>query len=199
MAQKTLVIDLDRCIGCHSCEVACKQENGVALGVNWNKVLAVGPIGTFPDLEQYFLPAVCQECYDPACVEACPTGASYKREDGVVLINHEVCIGCRYCIMACPYGVRNYNKDTKVVEKCTLCTQLTDVGGKPACVKACPGKARFYGDIDDPNSDVSRVLAKAGSDSVHSLPDPGNHPSVRYILHRKSAVWQQGRVEGELV
>jgi Fe-S-cluster-containing dehydrogenase component len=191
MAQKTLVIDLDRCIGCHSCEVACKQENGVSLDVNWNKVLSVGPTGIFPDVEQYFLPTVCQECYKPECVKVCPTGASYKRADGTVLINREICIGCRYCMMACPYGVRNFNKEKKVVEKCTLCTHLTDAGGNPACVKACCGSARFYGDIDDPNSEVSRVLREAGSDSVHKLPDPGNHPSVRYILHRKIATWKE--------
>jgi Fe-S-cluster-containing dehydrogenase component len=191
MPQKALVIDLDRCIGCFGCEVSCKQENGVALDLNWNKVLSVGPTGTFPDVEQYFLPTVCQECAHPPCVDVCPTGASYKRADGTVLIDKEKCIGCRYCMMACPYGVRNFNKAEKVVEKCTLCVQLTDTGGQPACVKACTGKARFYGDLDDPRSDVSKVLAEAGSDSVHSLPDVGNHPSTRYILHRKTATWKE--------
>ncbi|MCL2892867.1 4Fe-4S dicluster domain-containing protein [Brenneria tiliae] len=193
MVQKTLVIDLDRCIGCYACEVACKLENGVALGVFYNKVLTVGPSGTFPDLEQYFLPTVCQGCTDPPCVKVCPTGASYKTDDGHVLIDKETCIGCRYCMMACPYGARSYNEETHTVEKCTLCNHLEAVGEQPACVKACCGNARFFGDIDDPDSNVARVLKEAGSDSVHALPDVGNHPSVRYILHRQTALWRENQ------
>ena len=192
MSQKTMVVNLDRCIGCRGCEVACKQENGVALGSYWGKVLNVGPNGKYPNLEMYFLPTLCQECKSPECVKACPTGASYKRnEDGIVLIDKEKCIGCRYCMMACPYGVRSFNKETKVVEKCTLCVQLQAVGEKPACVKNCSAKARLFGDIDDPNSDVSKALKEAGSANVHALPDVGNHPSVRYILHRKTATWKE--------
>lgn len=192
MAQKVLVIDLDRCIGCRGCEVACKQENGVVLGSAWNKVRTVGPSGKYPDVEMYFFPAVCQQCREPQCVKVCPTGASYKRsEDGIVLVDKEKCIGCRYCMMACPYGVRSFNKEMRVVEKCTLCIQLQEAGEKPACVKNCPGKARLFGDIDDPDSDVSVAIKNAGGDSVHALPDVGNQPSGRYILHRKTAVWKE--------
>lgn len=191
MSQRTMVVDLDRCIGCKSCEVACKQENGVILGCVWNKVLTVGPTGTFPKVEMYFLPAMCQQCKDAPCVRVCPTGASYKAEDGVILVNKETCIGCQYCMMACPYGVRSFNQETKVVEKCTLCTQLQAVGEQPACVKNCPAKCRFVGDIDDPNSEVAKVISKAGSDSVHVLPDVGNHPSARYVLHSETAEWKE--------
>jgi Fe-S-cluster-containing dehydrogenase component len=190
--RKTLAIDLDRCIGCYTCEVSCKQENGVALGLSWNKVLTVGPSGRYPDVQMYFLPTMCQECEDPPCVKTCPTGASYKRPDGIVLIDKAKCIGCQLCMKACPYGARSFNTETKVVEKCTLCLHLQEAGDKPACVKSCVAKARFFGDADDPNSDVSKALKAAGSDNVHSLPELGNNkPSVRYILHPKTAKWTQ--------
>ena len=102
MAQKTLVIDLDRCIGCHACEVACKVENNVPMGVYYNKVLTIGPVGKYPDIYQYFLPTVCQNCKDAPCVKVCPTGASYKTEDGQVLVDKEKCIGCKMCTKVCP-------------------------------------------------------------------------------------------------
>jgi Fe-S-cluster-containing dehydrogenase component len=187
-----LVIDLDRCSGCHSCEVHCKMQNKVDLGVYWNKVLLVGPTGTFPDIEQYALPMQCQQCKDAPCAKVCPTGATYRdKKTNVVLINKEKCLGCKYCMMACPYGVRSFNKAEKVVEKCTLCPQLTSAGEKPACVHNCCTGARSYGDLDDPTSDVSKVVAAAGSRNVHALPDVGNHPSTRYILHQETATWRE--------
>ena len=93
--------------------------------------------------------------------------------------------------MACPYEARTYPEEMKVVEKCTLCVHLQAVGEQPACVKNCPGKARFFGDLDDPESDAAKALRQAGSDSVHAMPDVGNHPTARYIMHRKTAIWRE--------
>jgi DMSO reductase iron-sulfur subunit len=187
MTQYAILIDLDKCVGCHSCTVACKQENGIKPGIFWSKVHQIGPTGTFPDLEMYFLPVLCQHCADPECVRVCPTGASAKRDDGIVLVDHNQCIGCQYCVLACPYGVRTYNQDTGVIEKCTMCAQLVERGDIPACVRTCTGKARVFGDISDPNSEISQKILEAG-DKVFTLVDVGNQPSVHYILRR--ATWR---------
>ena len=191
MAHYAIVVDLDRCIGCHGCEIACKNENNIALGEYWNKVVERGPFGEYPDVEMYFLPTMCQQCQDAPCVNVCPTGASYRDADGMVLVDKEKCIGCKYCMMACPYGVRSWSPSEHVVEKCTLCGQLTSVGEEPKCVAACCASARFYGDLDDPNSDASKALAAAGADSVHRLKDVGNGPQTAYILSAKYAEWKE--------
>ena len=192
MAHYAIVVDLDRCIGCHGCEIACKNENEVELGSFWNKVVQVGPFGDYPRLQQYFLPVMCQQCENAPCTHVCPTGASYRDPDtNVVLVDKEKCIGCKYCMMACPYGVRSWSPSEHVVEKCTLCGQLTAAGELPKCVAACCGSARFYGDLDDPSSDAAKALAAAGSDSVHRLKDVGNGPQTAYILSSKYADWKE--------
>ena len=187
-----LVLNLDRCTGCDSCVAACKFENNIGLGINWNRVVPVGPTGTHPDLEMYWIPGQCQQCTSAACISVCPTGASYRdTQTGVVLINKESCIGCHYCSYACPYGVRIYNKKEGVMEKCTLCQHLTTNGTQPACVVCCATGARFYGDLDDSNSEVSRELAKYPAEAIHALPDSaGTHPTTRYILSPRIAKWQ---------
>lgn len=113
-------------------------------------------------------------------MHVCPTGASCRDADGKVLVDKEKCIGCKYCMMACPYGVRSWNAKERAVEKCTLCGQLTSAGQEPACVAACCANARFYGDMDDASSDPA---------SVHTLHDAGNKPLTRYILSEKIATW----------
>lgn len=192
--RRCLVVDLDRCSGCDSCVTACKHENNINLGNYWNRVVPVGPSGTYPDIEQYWMPVHCQQCEKAGCISVCPTGASYRDEKtGVVLVDKAKCIGCQYCIYACPYGVRTYNEIEKVVEKCTLCSHITaDGSGVPACVHNCCCGARFYGDLDDPESDVSKALAAADPSSVHRLPDPDNvNPASAYILSSQTAQWKE--------
>jgi len=200
--QLGIVTDLNRCVGCLACAVDCKMENNVEIGLYWNKVLRVGPNfkragAKFPDVEMYFIPLQCQHCKNPPCVKVCPTGASRKKADGTVQIDKATCIGCKLCMKACPYGVRSFNPDTNVVEKCTLCTQLTTQGKAPQCVSGCGGRARFFGDLDDPNSAPSKRLKEAASVHVHALQDEGNHPSFRFIL--KKFAWKGGKTNFEKI
>lgn len=191
MAHNCIVVNLDKCTGCYGCEIACKMENDVALGEYWNRVIEVGPFGEYPEITRYKLPSMCQQCEDAPCVHVCPTGASYRDENNVVLVDREKCIGCKYCMMACPYGVRNWNAETRTVEKCTLCGHLTSQGELPACVKSCAAGARFYGDLDDPDSDVSKELARYDEDAIHTLEDVGNKPATRYIYSRQYGEWKE--------
>jgi len=212
MTQYAIVTDLNRCVGCLACSVACKVVNSVAIGQYWNKVLRIGPYpntegGTFPDTYMYFLTVQCQHCKDPECVKVCPTEASHKLEDGTVQIDKSKCIGCQFCVMACPYGVRYLNKTERVVEKCTLCEQKTAAGELPQCVAQCGGRARFFGDLDqglesfrgagkvtkdDPSYDavlngtctLGEIAKPFTDDEVYALPDVGNKPSFRYILRK---------------
>ena len=142
MTQMAMVFDLDRCVGCESCTVACKRENNVRLGDFWSKVLRIGPTGKFPDLELYWLPVLCQHCKDPQCTQVCPTGASHKREDGIVLIDKDKCIGCKTCIIACPFGHPFFDVQERVTVKCDYCD------GIPQCVFFCNVKAVDYVDAD---------------------------------------------------
>ncbi len=183
-----IVTDLNRCMGCLSCSVACKMVHNVPIGSFYCKVLRIGPNpvndgGNFPDVEMYFLPLMCQHCSEPACVAVCPTGASYKSADGTVLIDQEKCSGCKLCLDACPYDSRFYNEQMNLVEKCTMCNDLVAQGMEPACVSECCGRARAFGDLDDPGSAASKMLG-SGGENIFSLADSGNHPAFRYILRK---------------
>ncbi len=184
-----MIVDLDRCIGCRGgCRVACKTEHEIALGDSRSKLYTMGPEGTYPDLEMYFIPVMCQQCENPSCVAVCPTGACYKSsEDGVIYIDKNRCIGCESCKNACPYQAIILNKEMRVVDKCNLCAERREKGETPACVQNCSGRALMYGDISDPESEVSKALEKAGSDHIFALEDSGNHPAGRYIL--RGAKW----------
>ena len=144
MPRKCLVINLDRCTGCDSCIVSCKFENHLPLGTFYNRVMQVGPTGSYPNVERYNLPVQCQQCTHARCVEVCPTGASYRdSESGIVLVDESKCIGCQYCLYACPYGVRTFSEADGVARKCTLCQHLTANGSaEPACVHNCCCGAR---------------------------------------------------------
>jgi len=168
------------------------MENNVPIGLYYIRVLRVGPKpkyqgAKFPDVEMYFMPMQCQHCKDAPCVKACPQGAFSKTAEGIVLLDRNLCVGAQQCTLACPYGVPQFNKDQYVTEKCTLCSHLVQEGGKPMCVTGCVGLARTFGDLDDPNSKVSKLVAEAG-DKVHTLPDSGNSPAFKYILGKETWV-----------
>ena len=183
-----MVIDLLRCIGCHSCSVACKAEFKVPLGV-WRSWVKVGEHGSYPRTSRSFLPLLCNHCEKPACVDACPTKASYKREDGAVLIKEDVCIACGLCISACPYKARFFNHEKKIADKCTFCIHRADEGVEPACVNTCPAKARTFGDLSDPRSEVSKLVASTPTKVLK--PGFKTEPSVLYV---GASQWQLDQV-----
>ena len=151
------VIDQDRCIGCHACTVACKQEHSVPLGVTRTYVKQV-ELGTFPKPQRRFQVTRCNQCSNPPCVSACPTAAMYQRPDGIVDFDRDRCIGCKACIAACPYDAIYIDPESHTAEKCNFCTHRIDIGLEPACVVVCPTQAILVGDMNDPDSQVSRIL-----------------------------------------
>jgi molybdopterin-containing oxidoreductase family iron-sulfur binding subunit len=202
-----MVIDTKRCLGCFACTIACKSKNNLPNEKIWNRVECVGgefydtPSGTYEqgNLSMYYTPISCQHCAVPACMAVCPVEAIEKRDDGIVTQDNEKCIGCKLCIDACPYQVRTFNESepeyyidfplgdwdapkhkANTVEKCTYCANRVDRGESPACMLLCPSRARFWGDLDDPDSDVSKYLADR--QGIQLLADKGTEPSCYYIM-----------------
>jgi len=149
MNQKNIYIDIEYCIGCQACEIACKQENNIPVGIKWINVVKVGPRMVEGKLRMDFVPMLCKHCAKAPCIDACPEKAMTKRSDGIVLINQELCIGCMACAEACSFGAIQLNPQTQAAEMCTLCVHLVDAGLEPACVRACPSQCMYFGDINE--------------------------------------------------
>lgn len=164
MAQKkyVMLIDTERCINCKACEVSCRAEWNTPVGFsrNWVSEVVSEDSSGLPKLS--FLSGRCQHCDDPPCVTACPTGSSYKRDDGIVLVDREICTGCEFCIDACPYDARFRDPTDGMVSKCTFCAPRVDAGEEPACVHVCWTRALTFGDVNDPESEVSKKLSEGG-------------------------------------
>ncbi|MBA4536740.1 4Fe-4S dicluster domain-containing protein [Bacillus aquiflavi] len=203
-----MVIDLQKCVGCDTCTVSCKAENRTPPGISYNVVMEQMS-GDFPNVSLVNLPRPCMQCDQPPCVQVCPTRATYKLDNGIVAIDNDRCIGCRYCIVACPYGARSYDfgdsyeemlgyndvtspeygvdrgerKKGKTpvgtIRKCSFCFHRLERGEEPACVETCIGDARFFGDINDPNSTVSKLAASPRAFRLKE--ELGTEPSVIYL------------------
>ncbi len=195
-----MVLDLKRCIGCYSCTIACKQDNATPPGMSHAPVYQT-EVGRYPKAKRIFIPVLCNHCKDPPCVKACPTGAMHKRADGIVLVDQDRCCGVRSCVLACPYGAiqfydspvgyfkegltpyeeiayAKYQKRT--VRKCDLCADRIDQSLDPSCVLACPTNCRIFGDLDDKDSNPSKLLKERGGGKA-LLAEAGTNPSVLYV------------------
>ena len=214
MKKLGLVIDLDTCVGCHACAVACKEWNGGSKvsgplsdyapqggepsGVWFNRVRHY-EAGEYPDSKSLNVPMSCMQCEDADCVTVCPTGASYKREDGIVLVDQDKCMGCNLCAWACPYGARELDDSSGTMKKCTLCVDRIDnlllplEERQPACVLACPTQARHFGDLADPESAVSKLVAER--EGYGMLPELGYKPVNRYLPSRRAPQVPKARAQ----
>lgn len=216
----SMVIDLRKCVGCHSCTVSCIAENKLPPGVVYRPVMTE-EIGTYPNVAERYIPRPCMQCEDPPCVPVCPVDATWKREDGIVEIDYDQCIGCRYCITACPYSARTfdegrlYNQDVKEqtafvgekaksyelqpmyeygkiwpresddspignTRKCNFCIHRVEKGLLPECVVSCIGRATYFGDMNDPKSLVSELIASPNA--MRLKEEMGTNPKVYYLM-----------------
>ncbi|WP_275099797.1 4Fe-4S dicluster domain-containing protein [Sedimenticola hydrogenitrophicus] len=217
MTRYVMVADINRCVGCQTCTAACKQTNATAPGVQWRKVLDF-EVGTYPNVRRAFIPVGCNHCLDAPCADACPTQATYKRPDGIVAIDYDRCIGCAYCIQACPYQARDrvdipnkaygkafgqmkheqkvpHSERRAVAQKCTFCVERIDYGtanglipgidpdATPACANSCIADALTFGDIEDPDSNVSKLLRTHEYFQMHAELETGS--GFYYLWERK--------------
>ena len=203
MARWGMVFDMKRCIGCNACVVGCKQENSLPDGVFFTKTLSE-EYGVYPNVNRVYIPTLCNHCEDAPCEKVCPSGATYTRDDGIVMVDSDKCIGCGSCAVACPYDQRNemtadlfkdglfgtgeltpfeeqgYIRFTPgMVTKCDFCSGRVDEGLDPACVITCPTDARIFGDLDDPDSKPSKLIREKGGRAP--LPEKNTKPKVYYV------------------
>lgn len=181
MTRKGFYFDQRKCMGCRTCQVACKDKNDLPVGVLFRKVTS-WQTGTYPNATTYHFAATCNHCENPACVEVCPNSATYiNEEDGTVQHDDSKCIGCQYCVNACPYGHPQFIEELSVVHRCNGCIELRNAGEVPACVAACPMRALEFGDIDE-----LRAAHPEGVDQIAILPDASaTRPSV--VVNAKEA------------
>lgn len=191
--QLAFYIDLSTCVGCRACQVACKDKNNLSVDVTWRRVIDYGggawvvrpEFGGYPqpnNVYAYSLSKSCMHCENPACVQVCPTQAMHKRDDGIVLVNQDLCIGCRYCQWACPYGAPQFDEKKGVMTKCDFCQDLLAQGQNPVCVDSCPMRAIEYGEL-------AELRAKYGTvNAVEPLPPASfTSPSLVVTPHPHSA------------
>ena len=165
MARYGMLINTKKCIGCYACRVACQRQNNLLPTEDFIRY-EEHEVGTYPNVRVETVPLQCMHCEDAPCVAVCPTGAAYIGADGIVGVDHGRCIGCLYCMAACPYGVRIQIEKTGVIEKCRFCWYEGEPGNPPACVGTCISGARVFGDLDDPDSDISREIARTNAQPI---------------------------------
>lgn len=181
-----MVIDLRKCVGCQACTVGCSIENQAPIGqfrttVKQYEVTLDNGNTELQNVKSFMLPRLCNHCENPPCVKVCPVQATFQREDGIVMVDNERCVACAYCVQACPYDARFINEDTLTADKCTFCAHRLEQGLLPACVETCVGGARVIGDLNDPSSEIVRLMAENQADIKVLKPEEETQPHVFYI------------------
>lgn len=200
-----MVVDLRKCIGCQACTVACAMENAVPRG-KFRTIVSNYEIESRGKARNVVLPRLCNHCEDPPCIPVCPVSATYQRDDGIVVVDNTRCVGCGYCVQACPYDARYINPETNTTDKCTFCVHRVEAGLLPACVETCVGGARVFGDLKDPQSQVSQLIATHATAGLR--PEMKTRPQVYYIglddridskVEGAESLWNKQQALGEEV